>query len=70
MSSKTYEQKVARLVQEACGVKYTKALDLVRDHEKRFPTKLPVEERAFLIMKETPDECDCMDCSINEEETH
>jgi len=70
MSSKTYEQKVARLVQEACGVRYTKALYLVHDHVKRFSAKFSVYDRAFLIMKEIPEQCDCMDCSISGEETH
>ena len=52
MSSKTYEQKVARLVQEACVVSYTIALNIVREHVVRVHEKLTVEERALRIMNE------------------
>jgi hypothetical protein len=52
MSSKTYEQKVARLVQEACDFKYTTALKIVLEHKVRVSEKLSVEERALRIMNE------------------
>jgi hypothetical protein len=55
MSSKTYEQKVARLVQDALGIKYTTALNVVVDHKKRFPEGLPEEVRARLVVKEVED---------------
>ena len=54
MSSKSYEKKCARLVQEACKVPYQKALNWVREHETAHPEQMPAETRALGII-------DCQD---------
>jgi len=50
MSSKNYEKKCARLVQEACDVAYMAALRLVREHKADHPEIMPVEARALAIV--------------------
>ena len=49
MSSKTYEQKVARLVQEATGAAYTTALTWTNEHVASHPDRMTKEERALAI---------------------
>ena len=51
MSSKSYDKKCARLVQEACGVNYTEALRWVLDHQKGYPDHIPAETRALAIVR-------------------
>jgi hypothetical protein len=50
VSSKNYEKKCARLVQEATKVSYTKALRWVREHEAQHPETMPAETRALGII--------------------
>ena len=49
MSSKTYEQKVARLVQEATGAAYITALRWTNEHVATHPDRMTKEERALAI---------------------
>ena len=44
MSSKTYEQKVARLVQEATGAAYMTALRWTNEHVATHPDRMTKEE--------------------------
>jgi hypothetical protein len=50
MTTKSYEKKCARLVQEATKVAYTTALKWVREHEVQHPETMPVETRALGII--------------------
>jgi hypothetical protein len=51
VTSKNYQSKCARLVQEAASVKYTKALEWVRFHEAAHPEAMPAETRALRIVE-------------------
>jgi|GEM_PF-4554649 hypothetical protein len=54
MTTKNYEKKCARLVQEAAKVSYSTALRWVREHEASHPESMPAETRALGIV-------DCQD---------
>ena len=51
MSTKTYEQRVARLVQEATGVAYSTCLRWVSEHEAAHPERMPKDARALAIVE-------------------
>ncbi len=50
MTTKNYEKKCARLVQEATKVPYMKALNWVREHQQVHPESMPAETRALGIV--------------------
>jgi hypothetical protein len=53
MNSKSYDQKVARLVQEATGDSYQGCLNRVRMHIQASPERMSAEERALILVKKS-----------------
>lgn len=52
MTSRSYEKKTARLVQEATKRSYVAALNLVRKHQELYPEPMTKEARALAILEE------------------
>jgi hypothetical protein len=50
VTTKNYEKKCARLVQEACSVAYSTALRWVREHEAMHPEAMQDRTRALAIV--------------------
>lgn len=50
MTTKNYEKRCARLVQEAANVTYSTALRWVQAHQAAHPETIPPETRALSIV--------------------
>jgi hypothetical protein len=55
MASKTYEQRVARLVQDATGETYTTCLRWTSAHMREHPERMDRNERALAVVNAHPE---------------